>query len=78
MHMHDHDHSHHSATTPEQQLALLSYMVEHNKSHTDELHDLAHALEGEAADLLHEAVSLYDQGNKKLARALELLKEKEA
>jgi hypothetical protein len=77
MHMHGHDHTHDDLTTPEQKLALLSYMTEHNKSHADELHELAHSLDGDAADLVHEAVSLFEQGNEKLSAALELLKKEE-
>ena len=56
-------------------LALLAYLVDHNKSHADELRDLAHHATGPASDLIEEAVALMDQGNDKLALALAALKE---
>lgn len=72
--MHDHgNHTNHS--TKEEQIALLTYMVNHNKSHADEVHDIAHTADGEAAELLHEAVDLYNAGTEKLAAALKLIKE---
>ena len=74
MHLHDHSHTHDTATTPEQRLALLSYMADHNKSHTDELHELAHDLDEQVAALVHDAVHLYEQGNAKLDEALSMLK----
>ena len=49
-------------------------MLGHNRHHAQELHDLAHSADGEAARLLHEAVADYEQGNDKLERALSLLK----
>ena len=36
----------------EQTLALMSYMLEHNRSHAEELHNIAHALENQGR---HEA-----------------------
>ena len=71
---HDHDHHHHDHMSPEETLALLTYMLGHNRHHAQELHDLAHSADGEAARLLHEAVADYEQGNDKLERALSLLK----
>jgi hypothetical protein len=54
-------------------------MVEHNKSHTGELKDLAEKLvqEGnqESADLLSQGVKDFEQGNAKIAKALEQLGE---
>jgi phytoene/squalene synthetase len=78
-HVDGHGHSHHHAhdaqgASDERSTALLSYMVDHNRSHAAELHDLAHGLEGEAAALIHEAVELFDQGNDKLAEALRIMK----
>ena len=56
-HEHGHDHGHtHEHHSPEETVALLSYMVTHNQHHAEELHELAHSVEGEAAQLLHEAV----------------------
>jgi len=79
-HHHDHEHEHAaSELSPEQVLALMDYMLDHNSSHTDELHNVGHALEAqsklEAADLLFDAVHYYTHGNEKLAEALKLLKE---
>lgn len=73
-HPHPHEHGHESAASPEEKLALLNYMLGHNRSHTEELHDLAHSLEGAPHDLLHAAVEAYENGNEKLAEALRLLK----
>ena len=50
-HEHDHDHAHHchphshehtgdKPMSPEEVLALLNYMLDHNRHHADELHDL--------------------------------------
>ena len=57
-HEHDHDHAHHchphshehtgdKPMSPEEVLALLNYMLDHNRHHADELHDICHALEDE-------------------------------
>lgn len=76
-HEHHHDHSHSHAEAPaskEEQLALLAYMLHHNEHHAEELHELAHGIDGEASALIHEAVALFNQGNEKLAAALSLLK----
>lgn len=69
---HDHEHSH---TSPEESLALLDYMLKHNRHHAQELHDLAHDLgNDEAAQLIHDAVVDFEAGNEKLAEALAVLK----
>lgn len=73
-HNHDHEHHHHDHNSPEETLALLTYMLGHNRHHAQELHELAHSADGEAARLLHEAVAHYEQANEKLERALSLLK----
>ncbi len=81
VHVHEHAHEGHSHThehvtaSREEALALLNYMLGHNQHHAEELHDLAHNFEGEAAELLHSAVEDLQSSNKKLASALELLKE---
>ena len=74
-HIHDHDHHHHDHTSPEESLALLTYMLGHNRHHAEELHELAHSLDGEAAQLIHDAVVDFELGNEKLAEALQILKE---
>lgn len=70
---HTHDH-HHDHSSPEETLALLNYMLGHNRHHAQELHELAHGVEGEAARLLHEAVDDLARSNDKLERALAVLK----
>ena len=72
-HTHDHEH-HHEHSSPEETLALLTYMLGHNRHHAEELHELAHGTEGEASELLHAAVADFERGNEKLERALTLLK----
>jgi hypothetical protein len=81
----DHDHHHHEhgpAGAVPGIKALLEYMVEHNKSHAGELAELAHKLyhaDGQAAaDLISTAVTDFEKGNEKLARALELVKGEQA
>lgn len=77
-HHHDHDHPHtHEHHSPQETLALLGYMVSHNQHHAQELHDLAHSVEGEAQQLLHEALVDLTVSNEKLAEALRILKEAE-
>ena len=89
-HEHDHDHAHHchphshehtgnKPMSHEEVLALLTYMLDHNRHHADELHDICHTLEAagktEAAAALAEALHEYDHGNDKLEKALELAKQ---
>lgn len=79
-HTHEHEHTHehghtHEVHSPEETVALLTYMVGHNQHHAEELHELAHSMEGEAQQLLHEAVVELTLGNEKLAEALRILKE---
>lgn len=70
-HTHTHTHDHHS---PEEVLALLAYMVQHNRHHAEELHELAHSMDDEAAQLIHDAILDFNLGNEKLDEALKLLK----
>ena len=74
-HTHDHDHCHeHDHHSPEEALALLAYMVQHNRHHAEELHELAHSMEDEPAQLIHDAILDFNLGNEKLDEALKLLK----
>ena len=57
----------------EERLALLKYMVHHNAHHAEELHELAHGVDGEAAEWLHKAVADIEESNKKIEAALALL-----
>lgn len=73
--MHEHDHPHpHREHSPEEALALLAYMTEHNKHHAEELHELAHSVNAAAAELIHAAVDEFNAGNEKLEKALAILK----
>ena len=82
LHEHEHHHEHHhdhehlqEVSSPAETLALLNYMLGHNRHHAQELHELAHGVENaEARSLLHEAVEALDQSNDKLDAALKLLK----
>ena len=78
--MHEgHTHSHEQFGDFNKTRALLTYMLEHNRHHADDLHDLAHALEHqeqfEAAALIQEGLNYFNDGNDKLEAALEQLKE---
>ena len=72
---HEHSHPHEAPKEAGESLALLTYMLDHNRHHAEELHELAHDLSDagrdDAAALLHEALSLYEKGNEKLAQALD-------
>ena len=71
-HEHGHDHGHtHEHHSPEETVATRAM------HHAEELHELAHSVEGEAAQLLHEAVVDLTVGNEKLAEALRILKGEE-
>lgn len=76
-HVHHHEGENHGAGDAARNLALLTYMLEHNKQHADELHEMAHTLsdegKGEAASLLAEALDKFSDGNDKIAAALEIL-----
>ena len=76
--MHDHNHPHtHSqagASSPEEALALLTYMLSHNRHHAEELHDLAHCFDDGAGDLIHDAVDKLGESNDLIEQALSLIK----
>lgn len=78
---HHHAHGHEGtlpAMSPEETMALLTYMLDHNKHHAEELHDIVHALEAmgktEAAEKLAEAMHLFDHCNETMAEAVKLAK----
>lgn len=75
-HTHDHTHPHtHEHTDTAEAMAVLTYMLDHNRHHAEEVHALAHdAQPEEAAELLHEAVDLFREANNKLEQALQLMK----
>lgn len=83
-HSHEHDHNHghcccegSKVQSADENIALLNYMIDHNKHHAEDLHELYHALEHagntEAAAVLGEALHFYTHGNEKLAEALKLM-----
>ena len=73
-HSHDHSHSYATASSPEEALALLKYMLNHNTHHAEELHDLAHSFDDESvADLLHDAVDKLGESNSLIEQALSLI-----
>ena len=83
-HAHSHTHTHaHEHTegfaSMDQAEALMTYMLDHNRHHAEELHELCHKLEAsgksEAAALLHDAVDRFGEGNALLESALEKLKQ---
>ena len=79
-HKHDHHHEHpQGEDAVKQTLALLRYMLEHNRHHADELHDLAHQLSDQgkkgAADSIHEAIHRFDEGNDLLEKALSAIEQ---
>lgn len=86
-HHHDHDHEHcgscescqTSCHTPEQEtIALMTYMVDHNKHHALELVEMAKKLrelgKNDAAEQIDKAVMDFESGNVRLGVALSLLK----
>ena len=76
-HTHEHGHTE-GASTSEQTIALLGYMLGHNRDHAEELHEMAHRLKAEGhaeeAELLHAGVAKLNEGNDRLAEALAKLK----
>ena len=80
-HTHDDEHCHchedHKEHSANEDVALLKYMIEHNRHHGEDLHELFHTLDGadkkEAAALVGEAMHFFDHGNEKLSAALKLL-----
>jgi hypothetical protein len=66
-------HSHPVASSPEEALALLKYMLDHNRHHAEELHGLAHCFDDVTADLIHDASDRLEDSNSLLEQALSLL-----
>ncbi len=74
---HEHHNEHSAAQVPaskEELLALLSYMVSHNRHHAQELSELAASAEGDAKNALEKAISLFSEGNAQLQIALDQMK----
>ncbi len=71
---HTHSHSHDVAASPEEALALLTYMLDHNRHHAEELHDIAHHFDSVESDLIHDAVDKLGESNALIEQALSLIK----
>ena len=72
---HGHEHIHeHGENDLKKNLALLTYMLDHNRHHAAELHELAHSLfhagEAEAAEMIEDGIKYMNMGNDKLEAAL--------
>ena len=84
-HVHEHGHDHscggaeHKEPSAVENMAMLNYMIDHNRHHGEDLHELFHALEAagkkDAAKAVAEAMHFYDHGTEKLEDALKLLAE---
>ncbi|MCI5648903.1 MAG: cobalt transporter [Fusicatenibacter sp.] len=87
-HEHEHTHEHHcenscgsceGSTCKDENLALLTYMLQHNEHHAAELDEMADKLEksgmADAARQIREGVSDFQKGNMRLSLALTLVKE---
>ena len=81
-HSHSHPHSHGEAEafdSLDQAQALMAYMLDHNRHHAEELHELCHKLAAsgkeEAAALIHDAVDKFGEGNALLESALQKMKQ---
>ena len=78
-HHHDHDAEEiQGFASLDQALAVMQYMLDHNRHHAEELHNLTHRLEAmekdNAAALLDMALDAFHQGNQRLEAAIEALK----
>lgn len=71
---HGHSHSHEAASSPEEALALLTYMLDHNRHHAEELHSLAHYFDSVEGDLIHDAVDRLNESVALMEQALSLIR----
>ena len=73
-HSHSHGHAHGENTDgTAKDLAILKYMLDHNRQHALELKDMGARLAqsgNAAAVLIDEAIEAYDNANEKLAEAV--------
>lgn len=73
--MHEHCHPEERRLhSREENIALLSYMIRQSKHHADELHHLAHSMDGDAASLVHDAIVDLSVSTEKLEEALQTLR----
>ena len=85
-HDHGHDHHHHEGCgcgcggheQPDENVAILTYMLDHNKHHALELKEIAKHLrevgKDEAAAQIEKGVEDFEKGNMRLSIALSLVK----
>ena len=77
-HEHEHSHTHGLVENRDQIVALLDYMVKHNKSHEAELTRIIEKLgdldKADAAELVESAQKCFKEGNDLLLKAYELVK----
>lgn len=75
-HEHTHDHCqgcggcHREETPAEKTIALLNYMVDHNRHHVMELEELSEEVDGAAAEKIAQAIETFCAANEQLADAL--------
>ena len=74
-HHHSRQDDEYAFETLEQAAALMSYMLEHNRRHAEELNRIGHRLEAmgksEASYLIDDAVASFNAGNMMLESALD-------
>lgn len=72
---HGHEHTHENQN---ETVAILTYMLEHNQHHAEELAQMAEELEkkgmAEAAQKIKDGVANFEKGNADLGDALNLVK----
>lgn len=76
-HTHTHEHTHEHGEIGQKDLALLKYMLDHNRQHARELVQSAEMLKSagraDAAELIFDAVHYFEHGNDKLEGAVNAL-----
>ena len=71
MEHHEHPHSH----DPQETLALLRYLLDHNRHHSQELLDMAEGKTTKSAELIRQSVEQLQRGNDLLAQAVAQMEE---
>jgi len=61
-----HDILYESNSSEEEQLALLQYLLDHNRHHAEEIAGIAKGFDNKNAELLLKAVVSYQEGNDKV------------
>lgn len=74
-HEHNHNHEHsNTAASPEETLALLEYMLGHNRHHAEDLKKMAENTPDAASEYIRAAVVDFEKANEKLEQALKQMK----